>query len=209
MGSSYNLSFTAVSLAFHENEELARLYLESGDWGIVEREVEENNLILRQEKVKSRKRVFHELKKRLTTLTDEELAYYREATGAEVKALAMLSCFKCYRFIRDFSSEVLRRKVLLFDYRILDSDYENYYETKRIAYAKLETLSDSTRRKLRQVMFRIFVEAGMLDDLHRRNIQKPYLSENLLRLIVADDPKLLTAFLYSDAEIETMKERVG
>jgi hypothetical protein len=206
--SGYLLSYTSTALSPYESEVVATLYLECGDWESVrERVIDEN--VVQKGTLASRKRLFLELKKRLTTLTGAQLAYYKEASASEAKALTMLSCFKCYRFIYDFATEVMRRKLLLFDYEILNSDYESFYDSKRVAYENLNTVSEATQKKLKQVMFRMFEQAGFIDDAKRRHIQKPYLTEALIQLIVEDDPRLLGAFLYSDREIDEMKKRYG
>ena len=202
----YILSYTATSLSAYELERVAMLYLETKDWDIVSRCVIEDNA-LQKGTISSRKRVFVELKKRLQTLTDAQIAFFAEASSADTKNLALLSCFKLYRFIYDFATEVMRKKLLLFDYQLLNSDYESFYESKQIAYENLNTISESTQKKLKQVMFKIFEQAELIDSVKDKHIQKPYLSDNLIRLIIEDDPKYLKGFLYSDRDINMMKER--
>ena len=202
----YLLSFTAVTLAPYETETLGKLYLDTKDWETVRRLAVEENLLQRGS-LAARKRLFNELRKRLQTLTEAQLAYFDRATGSEVKHLAMLGCFKLYGFVFDFAVEVLRRKLLLFDYRLLDSDYEAFYESKRVAYENLDGISESTQKKLRQVMFRMFEQAEFIDSTKNRIIQKPYLSDELLLRIVEDDPGWLRGFLYSDSDIEALQGR--
>ena len=119
----------------------------------------------------------------------------------------MLSCFKLYGFIYDFATEVMRKKLLLFDFQVLNSDYESFYDSKAVNYENLNTISDGTQKKLKQVMFKMFEQAGFIDSVKTKNIQKPYLSEELTRLIVQDDPKYLSAFLYSDNDINEQIKR--
>lgn len=202
----YILSYTTASLSVYEMEVIAQLYLEIGDWDSVARQVIEENA-LQKGTVASRKRLFNELKKRLQTLTNTQLAFFSEASSSDAKNLAMLSCFKLYGFIYDFATEVMRKKLLLFDYQLLNSDYESFYDSKRVAFENLNEVSESTQKKLKQVMFKMFEQAGFIDSVKEKHIQKPYLSDELLRLIIEDDPKLLSGFLYSDADINAMKER--
>jgi uncharacterized protein YdeI (YjbR/CyaY-like superfamily) len=202
----YILSYTTASLSVYEMEVIAQLYLEIGDWDSVARQVIEENA-LQKGTVASRKRLFNELKKRLQTLTNTQLAFFSEASSSDAKNLAMLSCFKLYGFIYDFATEVMRKKLLLFDYQLLNSDYESFYDSKRVAFENLNEVSESTQKKLKQVMFKMLEQAGFIDSVKEKHIQKPYLSDELLRLIIEDDPKLLSGFLYSDADINAMKER--
>ena len=203
----YLLSYTTASLSVYEAEAVALLYLELRDWENVRSRVVDEDA-LQKGTLTGRKRLFIELKKRLETLSDAQLAYFTEASSSDIKYLAMLSCFKLYGFIYDFAVEVIRRKLLLFDYQLLESDYEAFYESKRVAYENLTEISETTQKKLKQVMFKMFEQAGFIDSVKSKRIQKPYLSEELIRLIVEDDPKYLSAFLYSDADVNALKTRI-
>ena len=200
MSSKYLLSYTAVSLQSYEAEIIANLYKEANDWDSVYKSVVEENS-LQKGTIATRKREFIEFKKRVQTLTSEQLNYYEDASSGDVKNLTMLSCFKLYQIIYDFATEIMRSKLLLFDFQMLNSDYESFYDSKRVAYDNLNTISQGTQYKLKQVMFKMFEQAGFIDSVKNKNIQKPYLSEELIKLIVQDDPKYLSAFLYSDNEI--------
>ncbi len=206
MSSKYILSYTSTSLSSYESEIMANLYQETHDWSSVRKNVIDDN-VLQKDTLATRKRKFSELRKRLQTLTPEQLSFYAHATSADVKYLAMLSCFKLYQLIYDFSSQVIRGKLLLFDFQILNSDYESFYDSKRVAFDNLNTISEMTQKKLKQVMFKMFEQSGLIDSIKTRQIQKPYLSEELIKLIVQDDPKYLSAFLYSDNEINDYIKR--
>ena len=202
----YISSYTTASLSTYESEVIAGLYMESRDWDSVRKSVLDDNA-LQKGSLTGRRKLFNELKKRLATLTDEQLAFYEDASSADVKNLTMLSCFKLYQFIYDFSTEVMRKKLLLFDFQILNSDYESFYDSKAVNYENLNTISEATQKKLKQVMFKMFEQAGFIDSVKTKNIQKPYLSERLIEIIVRDDPKYLSAFLYSHNEINELTKR--
>jgi hypothetical protein len=206
MNTTYLLSFTAASLQYYESETIATLYKETLSWDQVAKSVIDDNA-LQKETISTRKREFIELKKRLQSLTLEQLAYYAEATSSDIKNLTMLSCFKLYAFISDFATEVIRNKLLLFDFKLINSDYEAFYDSKKVAYDNLNTISQSSQYKLKQVMFKMFEQAEFIDSVKNKNIQKPYLSEELIKLIVQDNPKYLSSFLYSDNEINDFIKR--
>jgi len=48
VGSTYLLSYTAVSLSWHESEIVASLYQELQDWSEVKRSVVEDNLLQKE-----------------------------------------------------------------------------------------------------------------------------------------------------------------
>jgi hypothetical protein len=204
--SKYLLSYTALSLRAYDAEIVANLYSEVWNWDSVAKSVIDDD-ILQKGTIATRKREFAELKKRVQTLTPEQLLYYKEATSSDVKNITMLSCFKLYQIIYDFSTEVMRNKLLLFDFQLFNSDYERFYDSKKVAYDNLNSISETTQKKLKQVMFRIFEQSGFIDSVKNKNIQKPYLNEQLISLIIQDDPKYLKCFLYSDQEINEYIKR--
>jgi len=204
--SDYILSYTAASLSLNEIETIANLYATTQNWDEVKHQVVEEN-ILQKGAISARKREFVELKKRVDILTEAQLTLLSDATSSELKHLAILSCFKVYKFIYDFATEVMRDKMLLFDFQILDSDYESFYDSKSATYENLNTISQKTQNKLKQVMFKIFEQAEFLDSTKTKNIQKPYLSDRLIELIVQDNPKYLCAFLYSNNDINHQIKR--
>jgi len=204
--SKYLLSYTVASLQVYEAETIALLYKETFDWDKVAKSVIDDDA-LQKGTIATRKREFIEFKKRLQTLTSEQLFFYEDATSSDVKNLTMLSCFKLYAFISDFAVEVMRKKLLFFDFQLLNSDYEAFYDSKSVAYDNLNTISEGTQYKLKQVMFKMFEQADFIDSVKNKNIQKLYLSEELIKLIVQDDPKYLKCFLYSDNEINEQIKR--
>jgi hypothetical protein len=206
VSSKYLLSYTAVSLQSYEAEIIANLFIETNDWDRISKSVIDDDA-LQKGTVATRKREFVEFKKRLQTLTSDQLNFYQDASSSDIKNLAMLSCFKLYTFIYDFATEIMRKKILLFDFQLINSDYESFYDSKRVAYDNLNTISEATQYKLKQVMFKMFEQAGFIDSVKSKNIQKPYLSQELVRLIVQDNPKYLSAFLYSDNEINEYIKR--
>ncbi len=206
MNNDYIFSYTAATLMLHETDEVMKKYLEYKDWDKVKNLVVEDN-IMQKQSVSSRKRVFAEIKRRIESLTSEQLEYVNEANSSDIRNLIFLSILKTYRFIYEFMTEVISKKVLMFDYKILNSDYETFFESKKYAVEQLENITEATQYKLKQVLFRILEEAMTIDNTKSKNILKPYLSGEVIELIVKDNPIYLKAFLYTDYEIEKMKER--
>ena len=181
-------------------------YLEYKNWDNVKDLVIEEN-IMQKQSVSSRKRVFTEIKRRIESLTSSQLEFVNEANSSDIRNLIFLSILKTYRFIFEFMAEVISKKVLMFDYKILNSDYETFFESKKYAVEQLESITEATQYKLKQVLFRILEEAMIIDNTKSKNILKPHLSGEVIKLIIKDNPIYLKAFLYTDYEIEKMKER--
>jgi hypothetical protein len=162
--SRYLLSYTAVSLQAYEAEIIANLYNETLNWDSVAKSVIEDNAV-QKGTIATRKREFVEFKKRLQSLTVEQLSFYEDASSSDAKYLTMLSCFKLYGFIYDFATEVMRKKLLLFDFQVLNSDYESFYDSKAVSFENLNTISEATQKKLKQVMFKMFEQVGFIDSV--------------------------------------------
>ena len=206
MNNDYIFSYTAATLMLHETNEVMKKYLEYKDWNIVKEIVIEEN-IMQKQSVSSRKRVFTEIKRRIETLSNEQLEYVNESSSSDIRNFIFLTILKTYRFIFEFMTEVISKKVLMFDYKILNSDYETFFESKKYAVEQLESITEATQYKLKQDLFRILEEAMIIDNTKSKNILKPHLSGEVIKLIIKDNPIYLKAFLYTDYEIEKMKER--
>ena len=206
MNNDYIFSYTAATLMLHETNEVMKKYLEYKDWNKVKEIVIEEN-IMQKQSVSSRKRVFTEIKRRIETLSNEQLEYVNESSSSDIRNFIFLTILKTYRFIFEFMTEVISKKVLMFDYKILNSDYETFFESKKYGVEQLENITEATQYKLKQVLFRILEEAMIIDNTKSKNILKPHLSGEVIKLIIKDNPIYLKAFLYTDYEIEKMKER--
>lgn len=196
----YILSFTTMSLNVYETQEVAKLFLKHHNWDEVRKIIIDENY-LQKSAMSTLKRQFIEIRKRINNLTEEELEYLAQ-NDYEAKYVVMLSAFKTYKMIYDFAVEVMREKYFKGDLKILESDFENFIESKKLAYENLNTVTDSTKYKLRQVMFKMFEEAELITSTKEKIIKKPLLSRNLCKIIKNDDENYLKAFLLSKDEIE-------
>ena len=202
----YLLSFTAVGLMPHEMHMVARTFVECGkDWNATEKEVIERNILQKVTKA-TLKRKLQEFKKRCAALNDEELM--RLAENEEIKAFAFLSAIKTYALLHEFCIEVLRNKYLNFDPVLLESDWNNFIESKKNISSDLAQKSESTINKAKQVILNMLKGIGLIEGTTNRQILQPYLSKDFVSCVCRDNPKWLAAFLYSDSDITTMcKER--
>ncbi len=196
MDNSYIFSYTAATLMLHETHEVIKKYLEFRDWGKTKDFVIEEN-IMQKQSVSSRKRVFIEIKRRVESLTSEQLEYFKDASSSDIRNLIFLAILKTYRFIFEFIVEVVLKKFLMFDYRILNSDYESFFESKKYAIEQLENITQNTEYKLKQVLFRILEESMFIDSTKNKNILKPILSNEVIELIaVGGDPPGVDGTVY-------------
>jgi hypothetical protein len=103
------------------------------------------------------------LSKRLVTLSDAETAFLIEqADHADRQGLLWLASCRAYRFIRDFAVEVIRERYLSYHYDVPLESFDILLDAKAEWDSHLASLTSSTRLKLRQVLFRIMREAGVI-----------------------------------------------
>ncbi len=197
----YLLSFTTGSFMLNETQKIASLYLEHKDWKIVDQQIFDKN-ILQKNKLATKKRQLQEIKKRLLNLSDNAIKELVESDLSNKKMIMLLATIKTYQFILEFIVEVIRPKWIQFDDEILDSDYDRFVNEKEELHDELAKLSDKTKAKIKQVLFRIIAEAGLIDSAKTRRIVQPYVAENIVELIVKENPDYLKAFLFSDVDVE-------
>jgi hypothetical protein len=202
----YKLSFTAGSLLFPETIKVAELYSKIQDWERVEKQVINENILQKVSRTSS-KRIFQEIKLRISSMTKEQFQILISTTYQNQKLLLYLAICKYYKFIFDFIVEVVRNKTLLFDYTIFDSDYVNFFEAKKEEHPKLQELSDKTAAKIKQVLFRILAEANLIDSPKSKKIIPVFLDKKIEDLIIKDNPLFLKVFLMSDKDIKQKVEK--
>ncbi len=197
----YNLSFIAASLRPDLARIIAECYLTNGDWNLTKAHILATNA-LQCRSASSAIRMERELRQRLATLTREQLVLIAQATAEDRTAIAWLSACKQIPFAFDFAAEILRDKLASQDPVLRHSDYETYFETQRVAHAELNDLAPSTKEKVRQILFRMLSEAGLVVPGEALgSVQRPVLSPAVFHAITADAPELLAGFLVPDSEI--------
>ena len=191
----YNFSFTAFSLRVNEMVKVAEAIKLNQPIELIE--------IGNGNKHTGQKRSI-EIKKRLTKLTEKQLELFISGDFISQKQLAFLSVCKSHKFIRDFTVEVLREKLLVFDYQITEGDYISFYRRKTELHPEMEDLTDRTQSAIRQVTFKILEEAGMIDSVKSKMIQPQLLDANVINTIASDNKQWLKVFFMSDMDIENI-----
>ena len=203
----YTFSFTGASALIAETLVIAEEYNRLKDWKAVEKSLLDNNL-LNKVKQATFKREFSEIKKRLSLLTQDQLQLMIHGSLDDAKAMILLSLIKAYTFLRDFIVEVIRNKYLLFDTVISDIDYIRFVNTKSLSHNELNAITEVTAKKVKQVVFKLLVQVGLITHSRNGSILKPILNTKVIDVIIDDDPALLSAFLFSNEEIKTLLQKL-
>lgn len=203
----YTFSFTGASALIAETLVIAEEHNRLKDWKAVEKSLLDNNL-LNKVKQATFKREFSEIKKRLSLLTQDQLQLMIHGSLDDAKAMILLSLIKAYTFLRDFIVEVIRNKYLLFDTVISDIDYIRFVNTKSLSHNELNAITEVTAKKVKQVVFKLLEQVGLITQARNGSILKPILNGKVIDVIIDDDPALLSAFLFSNEEIKTLLQKL-
>ncbi|SHF70015.1 Putative inner membrane protein [Bacteroides luti] len=202
----YSFSFTGASALISETLVIAKEYHKLNDWNTVQISLSDNNH-LNKVKQGTFKREFSEIKKRLSLLTPNQLQLMIQGSYEEAKFMILLSLVKAYPYLFDFIVEVLLNKYLLFDRTLLNSDYTRFVNSKSLQHPELEKITEITSKKVKQVVFKLLEQVGLITNIKNGIILKPFLSSQITRVILDDDPVYLSAFLYSNQEIKVLIEK--
>jgi len=192
------MSFTSGALLYQESLGVANLFEKVGDWDVVRERVMKDNL-LQMRTLNASKRIFREVASRLKQLTPAELALLRTGTRQEQNHLLWLAICKRYRFIYDFATDVVREKFLRLDFDLSYDAYDVFFNNKAEWHPEVEGVAESTRKKLRQVLFKMMREANLLTQDNQILPAMPTPRE--VKVITADSPSYLLAFPISPTEV--------
>lgn len=192
------MSFTAGALLQPESVTIAKLYLELGDWDLVKDKVIAENL-LQSRALSTLKRLSHEIIARLETLSIDELTLLTESEYQDQAYMLWIGICRYYRFIADFATEVLRERFITFKPDLQHSDFDTFLNRKCDWHSELDSLSISTRKKLRQVLFKMLRDTNFLDS--KNNIQATMLSSRLIETIKRNGSRDIKYFTISENAI--------
>lgn len=182
----YKMSFTSGGLYLNESVELAESYLKTKDW-VETIALAQAEGLTSLPKAKSKRRMLREIVNRLETLSDDELQFLVEDEDRQEQGLLIwMSMCRAYRLMREFAVEVLQDRYLGYQLELPTESFDLLFEQKAEWDEALASTSSATRIRLRQVVFKIMREAGIVSEDHR--IQSTYLSTSLRALVEANAP---------------------
>lgn len=200
----YSFSFITGALFLKESVSLAELLVKGRSWSEIEKIAAQSNL-LKTRTSASRIRLVREVRHRLSRLSAEEIDAFCSANARDQSALLFLAICRHFQFIREFVVEVLLVKVQTLDFQLTLSDYTRFVDGKAAAHPELLGLSETSAAKIRQVLFRILREAGLVDSAKSLRLVSPPLSRPLAELIRHSDPRQLAWLLQPDSITRTSR----
>ena len=202
----YNMSFTAGAAMLNEMHAVAEALLAcDGDWERTKDKTFKENL-MEKEKMSSNVRYFALMKQRLEVLNAAELDMLVNGTVAVRRLIVLLAICKAHSFIYDFISENVRDCFYNQYDKISYANFNEFYNEKKYEHPEIEQVSELTVAKMRQVVFRILEQTELIEDAESGILRRPYLSEATERMVVKDNPKWLAIYLYSNNEINNLRD---
>lgn len=198
----YKISFTSGGLFNRDAIKVADLYLLMKDWDLVKKEVTEKNL-LKARTQSSLVRTTRELLQRLQSLTEKQLQILVEGSRKEQNQILWLAVCKQYVFVREFAVEVMREKYLRLDWEISQAEFDTFFYNKAEWQAELAKTKETTRKKLRQVLFRMMTEAEIISSANL--ILPAMLSPQVAWAISEDDAAYFSVFPISEADVRKLR----
>ncbi len=188
----YRMSFVVGGLFLNESQVVAGLHVEGEPWEqTIHRALDEGATSL--PKIASNRRTLREISNRLRHLNAEERRFMLcDADRTDQRALLWLAACRTYRFVGEFAVEVIRERHLSYQFDLPLEAFDILFDAKAEWSNELAKLSASTRKKLRQVLFRIMREAEILSGDGR--IQSAILSPRLKVLLEENNAGELAYF---------------
>jgi hypothetical protein len=194
----YKLSFTGAGLSISGSIKIAEVYLQIKDWDAVKEKVKTENL-LQARTQSSVQRTFQELAPRLQQLTAEQLELLVEGNHQEQKQILWFAVCSRYAYIREFAIEVVHEKYQSLDYELTEFNYDAFFNRKADWHDELDRLRETTKTKIKTVLFRMLREAGLISKDHV--IIPTVLSSRMVELLAPDSPARLHIFPMSIADM--------
>lgn len=200
------MSFVAGAAMMNETYAVAKAYMEcDGDWNLTKEKTFRDNL-MKKNKQSSNQRYFLLIKQRIEALNEDEIQVLVNGTVAVRKIIVLLAICKAHSLIYDFIAENVRDCFYNLHEKVTHANFNEFYNEKKYEYPELEEVTEKTINKVRQVIFRILEQTELVETAENGILKRPYLTEELERLIVKDGAEWLAIYLYSNNEISNLND---
>lgn len=199
----YAMSFSTGDLFRRESLEAASSFLQSGSWDAVRKEIMTKNL-LQARTLSTLRRECREVLSRLRLLNGEELRFLVEAEYREQGYLLWIAVCRRYPFVRDFAVEVLRERYITLKADVRNEEFDAFFNAQSEVHPQLHEISSSTRKRLRQVLFKILRESELLAS--DNTIIPAMLDPELTALISRGNKRELLLFPVFESDLKGMTQ---
>ena len=160
--------------------------------------------LLGREKRETTRRQFRELEHRIDSLTSEQIKILATGSLDEQKQITHLALCKTYGIYKDFVTDVLAEKAQVYDFDLTDLDYNSFISRKVVDHPELDRLAATTKKKVKQVLYKMLNQVGIIDSTSNPIILPPYVETRVEQAITIEKPNLLACFLYTEQQINAL-----
>jgi len=182
----YRFSMSGISLLLPDFIELAKVLIDAEfDYNEI------SNFELNRDRGATRKRELYELKLRLKNLSDKEIQFLIKTRRENQRLITFLASVRSYRILREFLEQVVFDKIMVFDDELSYREYTNFIYNKTLLYPEFEGISEIMIKKIRQFIFKMLEQAGLINSVKAKKIQIPFLDFEMQSLLSKTDQKYL------------------
>jgi len=183
---TYDGGIVAGSLLVAESREIARLLLGGEDEDAWRNAIMRGN-ILQKRSPETAKRQGRLIQKRLLLMKPDHWEMVVNAHADLSTQAVMAAAVKHSRLIGDFMDSVVRPHWQTFQKSLSDTDWNHFLSECAQLDPRVEEWSENTRKKLKQVVFRILAESGYLSDTKNRVLQPVSIEPELRKYLIANN----------------------
>ena len=180
----YGGDLTGGSLLLRESRMTARMLLEGLAPAAIKVAVMDGNLFQNGSPATTRKYCRLVLL-RLHTLNSRQLRIVAEGPDESAALMLLAAVLKTYPIVRNFVREVMLDKVRCFEPRLTSQDWTRFLEQRETIDTGVKDWTESSRKKIGQVIVRMLTEAGLLSDTRRMAIQFPRVPPDVVDSLLA------------------------
>ncbi|WP_010632735.1 DUF1819 family protein [Sporolactobacillus vineae] len=196
VGMNYSSSLKSFALLFTELKNLCMLRMQGLSDADLNDKILRDNLfqVASESRRKELKSVTMKRMRALDPYLMKKLVTGDLATG---RVIALYALIMTDRLFREFMVEVVADKFAIRDDQLTNTDFDHFFERKRLLSMRVNKWTDYTFYKMRQVMIRILFESGFLKiNKSARYLVRPIIDPDV-RTYLADigQPEIIAALV--------------
>ena len=192
---NYDSKITREQFMFHEMRITAKLYRQGLSREEIIQAITKDNLF-QYPTGKTIKSMAEVTLKRLDVLNDERLVEAIATESADVaKQICLYAMMLQYPIVRDFMINEIGEKFRTMDYTYRKMDLNMFFFRLQEQHERVASWGDTTARKIKQVLYKILVDANYIFNIHSTELQPVWISPILKKAIQRrGDTSALAAF---------------
>lgn len=179
---TYNAQITAGSLLLRESREVAKLLLQDATQETWRQALVVDN-VLQKSSPASARRMARLLINRLEDMPRELWQLVVDGNNDVALQALLAGAIKHSRLLGDFMLSVLRRHYREFNHPIQAREWSDFLRECSLVDPAVALWSETTRRKVGQVVFRILAEAGYLQDTKSLRLTPVIIAPEVSRIL--------------------------